>query len=257
VCEADHGCAPIPITRAMIGALQRTDSDACAPTPLSPQDAQALEQLKQLLNARAVRPGARKSIGHDSLELTRHAERYTKRQGGLPDSRWPGVPRSVRAGRSRDGTNLMGFDVPALARTCGGRRMRRPDGWLLVSLCLWRVGRDGALDRRGGAPRVRCRRGLIAEIRRDGGALHVGEVVRLSAAEVNDTQAKFSWRLVSRPEDSRAKLSDHTKGTTVVRGRRARRPSLCSMTVQVRSERAHGHTATDADRRPLPLCSCP
>src|SRR5215510_3368003 len=48
VCEADHGCAPIPITRAMIGALQRTDP-RCAPTPLSPQDAQALEQLKQLL----------------------------------------------------------------------------------------------------------------------------------------------------------------------------------------------------------------
>jgi hypothetical protein len=48
VCEADHGCVPIPITRAMIGALQRTDP-RCAPTPLSPQDAQALEQLKQLL----------------------------------------------------------------------------------------------------------------------------------------------------------------------------------------------------------------
>jgi hypothetical protein len=25
VCESDHGCAPLPITRAMIGALQRTD----------------------------------------------------------------------------------------------------------------------------------------------------------------------------------------------------------------------------------------
>jgi len=48
VCEADHGCAPIPITRAMIGALQRTDP-RCAPTPLSPQDAAALEQLKQPL----------------------------------------------------------------------------------------------------------------------------------------------------------------------------------------------------------------
>ena len=48
VCEADHGCAPIPITRAMIGALQRTDP-RCAPRPLSSQDAAALEQLKQLL----------------------------------------------------------------------------------------------------------------------------------------------------------------------------------------------------------------
>jgi len=32
----------------MIGALQRTDP-RCAPTPLSPHDANALEQLKQLL----------------------------------------------------------------------------------------------------------------------------------------------------------------------------------------------------------------
>jgi hypothetical protein len=48
VCEADHGCASIPVTRAMIGALQRTDP-RCVPTPLSPQDAGALEQLKLLL----------------------------------------------------------------------------------------------------------------------------------------------------------------------------------------------------------------
>ena len=48
VCEADHGCKPIPITRPMIGALQRTDP-RCAPTPLSPEDAAALEQLKQML----------------------------------------------------------------------------------------------------------------------------------------------------------------------------------------------------------------
>jgi hypothetical protein len=89
---------------------------------------------------------------------------------------------------------------------------------------------------------------LIAEIRRDGGALHVGEVVRLSAAEVNDTQAKFSWRLVSRPEDSRAKLSDHTKGTTSFV---ADVPGVFAvqLTVQVRSERATATlrlTLTDA-----------
>src|SRR5262249_8783803 len=28
VCETDHGCAPLPVTRAMIGALQRTDPAA-------------------------------------------------------------------------------------------------------------------------------------------------------------------------------------------------------------------------------------
>jgi hypothetical protein len=48
VCETGHGCLPIPLTRAMVGALQRTDP-RCAPTPLSPEDAEALEQLKRLL----------------------------------------------------------------------------------------------------------------------------------------------------------------------------------------------------------------
>jgi hypothetical protein len=50
VCEADHGCAPIPVTRAMIGALQRTDP-RCNNPPVSPLDAEALKQLNQLLKA--------------------------------------------------------------------------------------------------------------------------------------------------------------------------------------------------------------
>jgi hypothetical protein len=48
VCESDHGCAPIPVTRAMIGALQRTDP-RCDNGPLSPDDAEALKQLNQIL----------------------------------------------------------------------------------------------------------------------------------------------------------------------------------------------------------------
>lgn|SRR5262245_23404946 len=47
VCETDHGCRPIPVTRAMIGALQRTDP-RCENGPVSPEDAEALEQLKRL-----------------------------------------------------------------------------------------------------------------------------------------------------------------------------------------------------------------
>jgi hypothetical protein len=47
VCESDHGCQPIPVTRAMIGALQRTDPRCNPPAP-SPQDAEALRQLQQL-----------------------------------------------------------------------------------------------------------------------------------------------------------------------------------------------------------------
>jgi len=48
ICESDHGCAPIPLTRAMSGALQRTDP-RCANPPPSPADAEALRQLEKLL----------------------------------------------------------------------------------------------------------------------------------------------------------------------------------------------------------------
>lgn len=47
VCETDHGCAPIPLTHAMTGAMQRTDP-RCDNPPVSAKDAEALEQLKQL-----------------------------------------------------------------------------------------------------------------------------------------------------------------------------------------------------------------
>ena len=47
VCETDHGCAQIPFTRAMIGALQRTDP-RCENQPVSPADAEALKQLNQI-----------------------------------------------------------------------------------------------------------------------------------------------------------------------------------------------------------------
>jgi hypothetical protein len=48
VCESDHGCAPIPVTRAMSGALQRTDP-RCKATTVSPEDAEALRQLNDLV----------------------------------------------------------------------------------------------------------------------------------------------------------------------------------------------------------------
>jgi hypothetical protein len=47
VCEMGHGCAPIPVTRAMSGALQRTDP-RCKNREVSPEDAEALKQLKEL-----------------------------------------------------------------------------------------------------------------------------------------------------------------------------------------------------------------
>jgi hypothetical protein len=51
VCENDHGCAPIPVTRAMIRALQRTDP-RCNNPPPSREDAEALRQLQELLKSR-------------------------------------------------------------------------------------------------------------------------------------------------------------------------------------------------------------
>jgi len=45
VCEEDHGCDPIPITRAMFGALQRTDPRCPDSETVSSEDQQALAEL--------------------------------------------------------------------------------------------------------------------------------------------------------------------------------------------------------------------
>jgi hypothetical protein len=50
VCETNHGCAPLPVTAAMIRALQRTDP-RCDNPSTSPEDAEAIKQLEQLLKA--------------------------------------------------------------------------------------------------------------------------------------------------------------------------------------------------------------
>jgi len=47
VCETDHGCAPLPITGPMIRALQR--ADARCGNPISPEDAEALKQVNEVL----------------------------------------------------------------------------------------------------------------------------------------------------------------------------------------------------------------
>jgi len=51
ICEDTHGCAPIPLTRAMSGALQRTDP-RCDNPPLSAEDAAALKQLSESIKPR-------------------------------------------------------------------------------------------------------------------------------------------------------------------------------------------------------------
>jgi len=46
ICELDHGCAPIPVTRPMIHTLQQTDPRCKNPQPLTPEDKQALADLE-------------------------------------------------------------------------------------------------------------------------------------------------------------------------------------------------------------------
>ena len=51
VCEQDHGCAPIPVTRAMFGALQRTDPRCKHEGSVSAEDQEALKQLDLVVKA--------------------------------------------------------------------------------------------------------------------------------------------------------------------------------------------------------------
>jgi hypothetical protein len=58
VCEEDHGCVPLPLTRAMFHAVQHTDPRCQPPEPLSAEDAAALKDLgpaiEQLKNEAAT-----------------------------------------------------------------------------------------------------------------------------------------------------------------------------------------------------------
>lgn len=51
VCEIGHGCDPIPVTRAMFGALQRTDPRCKNAPPPSAEDQEALKQLGEVVKA--------------------------------------------------------------------------------------------------------------------------------------------------------------------------------------------------------------
>jgi hypothetical protein len=51
ICDINHGCDPIPITRNMSGALQRTDPRCAHHDPVSEEDAAALKQLDLIVKA--------------------------------------------------------------------------------------------------------------------------------------------------------------------------------------------------------------
>jgi hypothetical protein len=48
VCEQDHGCAPLPLTRPMFHAIQHTDL-RCTPEQLSEEDTAALKELGPII----------------------------------------------------------------------------------------------------------------------------------------------------------------------------------------------------------------
>jgi hypothetical protein len=60
VCDNSHGCDPIPITRAMSGALQRTDPRCKNRAPVSDEDAAALAQLGEIVKAIGAANAAKK-----------------------------------------------------------------------------------------------------------------------------------------------------------------------------------------------------
>ena len=58
ICDNSHGCDPIPITRNISGALQRTDPRCNNQAPVSAEDAVALVQLGEIVKAlKAAKPG--------------------------------------------------------------------------------------------------------------------------------------------------------------------------------------------------------
>lgn len=58
VCETGHGCDPIPLTPAMIGALQRTDPRCKGADHVSEADVAALKQLGEIMQKKPAAPGA-------------------------------------------------------------------------------------------------------------------------------------------------------------------------------------------------------
>jgi hypothetical protein len=73
VCESGHGWGPIPVTCAMIAALQQTDPP-CNNSAPSPEEAEALRQLQELL-----KPGDKQSRSCESALLSGGQGHYTRR----------------------------------------------------------------------------------------------------------------------------------------------------------------------------------
>jgi len=53
ICESGHGCDPIPVTTAMVKALQHTDPRCDGSANVSTEDAAALHQLDEMMHPKA------------------------------------------------------------------------------------------------------------------------------------------------------------------------------------------------------------
>lgn len=51
ICETGHGCDPIPVTKAMFGALQRTDARCKGSDVVTAEDQESLRQLGEVVKA--------------------------------------------------------------------------------------------------------------------------------------------------------------------------------------------------------------
>ncbi len=51
VCEQDHGCAPIPVTRPMFSAMQKTDPRCQPQADLTEDDKKSLAELGEIIKA--------------------------------------------------------------------------------------------------------------------------------------------------------------------------------------------------------------
>lgn len=60
ICEMEHGCDPIPITRRMLAAVQKTDPRCAKPDTLTEDDQKALKELDEVLKTMTMPAAAPK-----------------------------------------------------------------------------------------------------------------------------------------------------------------------------------------------------
>jgi hypothetical protein len=58
VCETGHGCDPLPLTAAMLRALQHTDPRCAGSAKVSAEDASALKALSDMMQKTTAAPGS-------------------------------------------------------------------------------------------------------------------------------------------------------------------------------------------------------